>query len=66
VSTPVYQLTTTHHAVAAPHEDQTDAALDRHARLLRCLAALVHLVPERIRVASLGQGRTQFAEAAAE
>ena len=51
-----------HHPVAAPHEDQVRTRLQRPANLLRRLAALRHLGPERVvdampreRAAKLGQ-----------
>ena len=55
-----------HHAIAAPHEDQLCARLQCAPNLLRRLAALRHLDPERIvdampreRAAKLGQTALQ-------
>ena len=54
------------HAVAAPHEYQIDAVLDRAAGRLARLAALGHLVPDGFVEPFVGDQLPEFVEAAAE
>ena len=55
-----------HRAVAAPDEDKLGARRDRAANTLRRLAALRHLVPDRVGMSLLVQHPPELIQAAAE
>ena len=58
--------TTLHHPVAAPHEQELDAAVERGSHALRRPLRLRHLEPVRVVDPGRGELRSQLAEAAVE
>ncbi len=54
------------HAIPAPHEEQVDTLREQALDLLRRLAALVHLGPERVADAVRGERAAKLGQAAVE